>query len=240
MATALPRRIVGILSTLLLALTTVTALSTPAHAEDGYQYWNYFHLENGAWAFSQVGPAEYQPADGTVEAFRFGTSTTSQGIEPRADLADVSFDSVCEGKEAGDGEKRVALLLDFGVDEGQGTPPDPRAECAVVADAATTQQVLEQVAEVRVEGGMTCALDGYPAAGCGTPVKNAEIPASEEPVSFVLPGGTDAADPDDMAAATDATSEDEGGSTPWLLGGAAVLVALIAGGGLLMARRNRA
>jgi hypothetical protein len=232
-ATLLPRRIVGILSTLLVATAAVAGLAAPAHAEDGYQYWNYFHLEGDTWAFSQVGPADYQPKDGDVEGFRYGTSTESQGIEPRADLEEVNFDSVCADTEAADDEKRVAVVLDYGTDEGSGTPPEPRAECAVVAQDASTQQVLDDLAEVRVEGGMTCALDGYPATGCGVPVPDAEVAASEETVAFAMPTSGD-------AGASDATDESEDSGAPWAVIGLSAFAVLIGVAAFAMSRRNRA
>ena len=52
MATLSTRRIVGVISSLLLATVALTGLAGPAQAEEGFQYWNYFHLENDAWAFS--------------------------------------------------------------------------------------------------------------------------------------------------------------------------------------------
>ncbi|HEX6874621.1 MAG TPA: SCO2322 family protein, partial [Nocardioidaceae bacterium] len=162
----LPRRIVGTLSTLLLALLVVTGTAGTAHAEDGYQYWNYFHLQKGSWTFSKVGAGDYTPADGAVEGFRFGTSTQSQGIEPRADLDKVDFEAICGTAKAPTGKKRVAVVLDFGAEMGKGQPPAPRADCAVVAKDASTQQVLEEVADLRVGSGMVCAIDGYPATGC--------------------------------------------------------------------------
>jgi len=233
LATLLTRRVVGAVSSLLLATVALTGLAGPAHAEEGYQYWNYFHLENDAWAFSEVGPADYQPEDGDVEGFRYGTSTVAQGIEPRADLAEVNFDSVCADTDAADGEKRVAVLIDYGTDEGQGTPPEPRAECAAVAQDASSQQVLGEVSDVRVESGMTCALDGYPATGCGVPVKDADVPTNEEPVAFALP--SDAPD-----GTSDAAVTSEGDDVPWVLVGLGALVVLIAAGALLMSRRNKA
>ena len=236
MATALLRRTVGGLSSLLLAALTVVGLSGPAHAEDGYQYWNYFHLENGSWAFSQVGPADYKPKDGTVEAFRYGTSTPSQGIEPRADLEQVNFETVCAGQEAAQGQKRVAVVLDFGVEEDAGNPPEPRAECAVVDRAATTQQIVDEVAEVRIESSMLCAIDGYPATGCGAPVKNAEIPAEEEPVAFALPAAAE--ETEATAADNDPAATEDDGNT-WLLVGLAALVVLLAAVAFVMSRRKR-
>jgi hypothetical protein len=232
LATLLPRRVVGAVSSLLVATAAVAGLAGPAQAEDGFQYWNYFHLENDAWAFSEVGPEEYQPEDGAVEGFRYGTSTVSQGIEPRADLDEVGFDTVCADTAAAEGEKRVAVLVDYGVDEGDGAPPEPRAECAVVADGASSQQVLDEVADVRVEGGMTCALDGYPATGCGVPVKDADVQAEEETVAFALPS-------DGGAGTSDAAAESESSETPWGLVGLGTLVVLIAGGAFAMSRRSK-
>ncbi len=232
MATLLPRRIVGIFSALFVTTMTVAGLALPAHAVDGYQYWNYFHLQNDKWEFSKVGPADFKPEDGAVEGLRYGTSTPSQGIEPRADLAEVDFDTVCADAEAGTGEKRVAVLLDYGTELGNGTPPDPRAECAVVAADASTQQVLDEIAEVRVDSGMVCGIDGYPAKGCGDPVKDAEVPANEEAVAFALPsdaGTSDAA----------ATSQEDGGMQ-WGLVGLGALVVLIGGGAFALTRRNKA
>jgi hypothetical protein len=235
-ATTLPRRIVGAVSSLLLTAFALAALAAPAHAEDGFRYWHYFHLDGDTWAFSEVGASEYQPEDGDVEGFRFGTSTMAQPIEPRADLDEVSFDTVCADTEAADGEKRVAVLIDYGTDEGQGTPPDPRAECAVAADDASTQQILGQVADVRVEGGMTCALDGYPASGCGDPVANAEVPTDEEPVAFALPASAEAGEDDNGAA--EATEDAGSALSPWLVVLAALVVLLVVAA-VVMARRRK-
>ena len=229
MATLLPRRVVGLLTTFLLAVVTVGSLAAPAQAEDGYQYWNYFHLHNGTWAFSKVGLGDYQPKDGDVEGLRYGTSTASQGIEPRADLTKVTFDTVCADTKPAQGKKRVAILLDFGTETGAGTPPEPRAECAVGPEQASSQQLLARVADLRLESGMTCAIDGYPVKGCGTPVKNAQVPAHEQPVAFALPS--------DDAATTDGTEGDNG--IPWAPIGIGAVVVVLAGGALLMSRRSK-
>lgn len=246
LATLLPRRVVGAILSLFLAAVSVSALAAPAHAEDGYEYWMYFHLENDKWAFSQVGPADYQPKDGDVEGFRYGVSTANAGIEPRADLAEVNFDTVCGDTEAADGEKRVAVLVDYGVEMGGETPPEPRAQCAVVADDASTQDVLGEIAQVRVENAMTCALDGYPASGCGEPVKDAEVPTDEEPVAFALPidtsadgaGTTDAA-ADEAAADEAAPDEAEDGTALGPVVIVALVVVLIAVAALMLSRRNK-
>ena len=230
------RRTLGVLASLLFAAFVVTGTAGTAHAADGFRYWNYFHLEDGSWAFSQVGAGDYNPKDGAVEGYRFGTSLTADGIPPRADLAEVNFDTVCEGTDAAAGEKRVAVVIDYGTeaDADGTTPPDPRAECAVVADDANGQQVISSVADVRAEKGLTCALDGYPVKGCGEPV-TAEAPGPEQPVAFALPA---AADSDRDAASDAAADEDSDNGLLWPLVGVGAVVVVIAAGGFALSRRN--
>ncbi len=223
------RRRVGVVLALLLSALVVGGTAGTAHAANGYRYWNYFHVKNGSFAFATTGPAGYVPKDGATEAYRYGTSTTDQGLTPRADLAKLGFTDVCADTEAQAGKKRVAVLIDYGTkaDAAGAKVPAPRAACAVVPAKANGQQVLGAVAEVRSSKGMDCAVDGYPASGCGAPVKNATVPAHESTVDFALP--TDAAS---------GTSSNGGGSTPLLVGGA-VIVLLLVGGGVLLTRRQR-
>ncbi len=239
------RRTVGSLLATLAALLMVTGTAGSASAEDGYRYWNYSHLTGGDWEFAQTGPGDVTPKDGDVEGWRYGTSTVSQGISPRADLSEVTFDVVCEGAETSDGEKRVAVLVDSGTDaDAQGAQvPDPRAECAVVPKQATGQQVLESVVDVRAEQGMICALDGYPAKGCGDPVSDAQVPAKAQTVAFTLPAAAQPATDDGTADATTtqaaAESDQDGTGNGWLLLGAAALVVALAGVAVPLYRRNR-
>lgn len=246
MARQIARRTARALSAVLVATTASVALASPAQAEDGYQYWHYLHLQDGAWAMAETGPADHVAEDGDVEGFRFGTSTMSQPIQPRTD-DEVTFEAVCEGTEAAEGEKRVALVLDFGTDEDAGTPPENRAECAVGEESASTQDLLQTVADVRLDGGLACAIDGHPETGCGVPVTDVQVPAEEEPVSFALPASaeesaeeTDAATGDeagDSAATEEQSSGDDG--TLWTLVGIALLVVLIGAVALAMSRRNK-
>ena len=225
-------RPVGALLALLAAVFLSLATAGTAHAEDGYRYWNYSHLEGDAFTFAQTGPGDHKPKDGDVEGWRYGTSTVAQGIFPRADLSTVTFDTVCEGVEAESGEKRVAVLIDFGTEaDASGSEiPEPRAECATAPEDATGQQVLESVVDVRTQEGGICALDGYPAKGCFETVADAQVPAQEASVDFVVPASEDT----EPAAAT----EDDGGLSP-------MLIAVLAGGlvlavvALLLARRRR-
>ena len=250
MARQILHRTARALFAVLVATTASVALASPAQAEDGYQYWHYVHLQDGAWAMAETGPADHVAEDGDVEGFRFGTSTMSQPIQPRTD-DEVTFEAVCEGTEAAEGEKRVAVVLDFGTDEDAGTPPENRAECAVGEESASTQDLLQTVADVRLEGGLACAIDGHPETGCGVPVTDVQVPAEEEPVSFALPASAESAEEsaeatgdetgdaagDDPAAVEEQSSGDDG--TLWTLVGVALLVVLIGAVALAMSRRNK-
>jgi len=228
------RRLFGAVLPLLLTGLALGGFPSTAHAEEGFRYWNYFHLSQGEWAFSQVGPAGFKELeDGDVEAYRFGATASSDanGISPRADLDEVSFDAICAGTEANDGEKRVGVVLDYGTqaDATGETPPAPRGECAVVATDANGQQVLEEVADVRIEDGLTCAIDGYPAKGCGDPVTDVKT-ADEQTVAFEMPSN-------DSEEAVEEGSADDG--LPWPLLGVVLLVAVIGAAALLLGRRNK-
>lgn len=221
------RRTVGALLALLLAGLTVVLTAGPSSAEDGYRYWNYSHLEGGELVFAKTGPGQFVPEDGAVEGWRFGTSTVSQGIAPRADLAELTFATICGDEKKSDSTKRVAVLVDYGTkaDADGADVPKPRAACAVVPLKATGTQALESVVKVRSESEQICALDGYPATGCGVPVKDATISDQEKAVSFALPS-------------SESSDEDDSG-TPWTLIGVAAAVVVLGGIAVPLYRRNR-
>lgn len=233
-AQRLLRTLLALVVPLLAAAGLVLTTSAPAHAESGYRYWNYAHLQGEKWTFADTGPGDVTPEDGAVEGWRFGTSTVSQGIYPRADLAEVSFDTVCEGVEPDEGEKRVAVVIDFGTEEDAdgAEVPAPRAKCALAPADATGQQVLESVVDVRADGGMTCALEGYPAQGCGEQVKNAEVSADQETVAFTLP-----VEADEAQVAAEAGAEEPG--TDWALVAVAAVVVLLAALAIPLYRRKQ-
>jgi hypothetical protein len=114
----------------------------------------------------------------------------------------------------------------------------------VVTDQkATGAKILAAVAKVRIEKGLTCGIAGYPASGCGDPVKSIKVPATDTPIKLQIgaPVGS-ATTPTPAAAATTQTpalTTDSG--TPW--GGiviAAVVVVALAGGGFTLSRRRAA
>ena len=195
------------------ALGVLTALPPAAQAQgDVFRFWAYYQWSDGAWAFAPTGPAETQPTDGAVEGWRFAVA----GAEPRMPRADGHFDLICGGSEAGDGEKRVAVVIDFGteadsVDGSQ--PPQAQGACAVVPEEATGADILAAAAgDVRLnEDGLTCGIAGYPATGCGDPVETPAPAGPEEQVELALPT---AASEDEPAAPDTEQSQDEDGGVP--------------------------
>lgn len=196
--------------------------ATSAHAETGFTYWGYYHLTDGEWVAAETGAADFTPGEGAFEGYHFATTTTMPDRPPRTDL---TFDDVCAGTEAADDQKRVAVALDYGLAEENPAGDEPPANetlCAVVPTDANGQQVLDSVAQVRVQNGLTCGINGYPSTGCSLEVADATPPASEDIVEFAVP-----ADAEEEGA-------DEG--LPWPLIGVGALVLVLVAGGVWVAR----
>lgn len=208
-------------------------------AGDAYQYWGYYQVEDGAFAYAAKGAGDFVPKDGTVEGHRWAASPQGQMNAPRADLSELTFDAICGDDEAGAGEKRVAVIVDFGPEadalEGDETP-EPYADCAVVPAKATGLQALEAVADVRTAkssmGTSICGIDGYPSTTCadGT-TKTASAP--DEVVDITVKG--DAGEHEALEPADDEKSMA-------LLVGAVVVGGLIALGAVVLTvtRRRKA
>ena len=235
------RRVTWPLLTLLLATVLVAAGTGTARAVTGYRYWNYFHVTGGEYVFAKTGPADFVPEDGSVEAYRYGLSSAADGLEPRTGPTAYTAAAICRGARPGSGEKTVGVLIDYGTadDAAAGeTPPKPRAACAVVPADADGQQVLDAVADVRVQEGVTCGIDGYPVRTCSVTVKDAPAARPEATVDFALPRSATSTD----ATRSAGTGSDSGagdGDVPWPLVGAVGAVVLLGGGALLLARRNK-
>jgi hypothetical protein len=153
---------------------------------------------------------------------------------------------VCGSTPAKAGSKRVAVYIDYGLaDEapkGGGTPPPPAASCAVVPPAASGQDVLDSVADLRkdAKSGLLCGIDSYPATGCGDQVKTApKVANPEPPVQFAIAAATPTTTPGPSPQDTAAVQTDAGnGHTLTYVLTAVVVVLLLGGGGLLLARRR--
>ncbi|MEU5426773.1 SCO2322 family protein [Streptomyces olivoreticuli] len=211
----------GALTALLLAGLLAVLTTAPAHAV-GYRYWSFWDGSGGGWAYATQGPATARPADGDAIGFRFAVSEDSKNAAKPAAAPD--FGAVCDSTPAKDGDKRVAVVLDFGTaaDAPTGeTPPPARTACAQVGKDASAGEALAAVAKpLRYDSAaLLCAIAGYPKAGCGEQVS-----------------GKKSAEP--SASGSDSGGED-GGPSAGLIGGVAAVVVLGAAGVWQARRRKR-
>lgn len=213
----------------LVAGGVVAGTAGAAHADDPYAYWLYYSVVDGSYDYLEdAGPGKNVPADGSIEAYRYASSLFPPTQTPRIDLDKVGFEQICGEEKAGEGEKRVAVIVDYGIDGDSPTStdaPEPTAACAVVPEDATGLQTLQSVFEVRTgDDSALCGIQGYPASGCfdvGTKVSE-----QGEPVELELAGDE----------AMEAADEDSS-KTPLLIGAGIVAVLLVAGGVVLSRRR---
>lgn len=180
-----PAILLAIAAMLAALFAVFAAPAMPAHAAS-YRFWGYYQQTGGHWTFATKGADQTKPLDGSVEGWRFAISGDS-GAAPRVPRATPSFADICGATPAQGGKKRVGVVIDYGrtADGDTGAaPPAPVAKCAVVATDASGLEVLTAVAAPRVENKLTCAIDGYPAKGCGDAVKDvpAAAKAADKPV----------------------------------------------------------
>ncbi|TWP37024.1 SCO2322 family protein [Leekyejoonella antrihumi] len=221
---------------LVLALLMIVLPMSSAHAAT-YQYWGYWSLKGSTWTFSQKGPADTHPADGSIEGWRWSISGTS-ARHPRGV---VTFAKVCAGTPAKSGDKRVAVVIDYGraADASTGTPPSPIAKCAQVPTAATGADVLADVTSVRNAKGLVCGISNWPASGCGGEIKKvtAAQQAPDTAVAIKVAAAASAS-PRATASTSPAASSSSGAVTGWVV--AIVVIILIVLVLLLVLRRRRA
>ena len=211
----------------------VLAVMLPAAADAvAYRYWGYFQLSGDTWQFAPKGPDQTKPADGSVEGWRYAIGEEGSTRNPRVS---VTFDQICGDTKAKSGEKRVAVVIDYGreADSEDGKkPPAPVGECAQVDAAATGAEVLADVADVRSEQALVCAIDKFPATGCGGEVKqvSAAAKAPDKPVEI---------EAEKSSASADSKSDEEQSNTgTWIGIGIAVLAAVALGVTALVRRRT--
>jgi MYXO-CTERM domain-containing protein len=230
-----PRHIRLLRAAVIAILVTLAGgvLAAPAQAA-AYRYWGYFHLTKGAWAFAATGPAQAVPADGAVEGWRFAVADQSSVRTPRAT---PTFAALCSGVATKAGSKRVGLVLDFGrsADSADATtPPAPKATCVAVPAKATGADVLVAGgATLRVDKSLDCAIDGWPATGCGDSVAHVSAAAASPDAKIVI-----AAPKANAVGSTQSPDTSSTSSRGLILGGvgALVLVALL---GFAAWRRGR-
>jgi hypothetical protein len=232
--TTLPHRLsvrrTGALAVLLGLAMSVLLPAAAAHAA-AYRYWGYYQLTGDTWTFATKGPDQTTPADGSVEGWRFAVGTEGTSRFPRATPA---FADICGTTSAGAGDKRVAVVIDYGraADTADDTqPPAAVGRCAVVAKAATGLEVLSKVAEVRSDKSLICGIDGFPASGCGDEVKtvSAETKAADTPVTLKLPAAK---------KTPSATTSDDSSHTGTYVGIAVAVLAALAVAAATIRRRG--
>ncbi|MEV5610417.1 SCO2322 family protein [Streptomyces sp. NPDC052225] len=195
----------------------------PAQAA-GYRYWSFWERDGGSWTYATTGPSQAKPSDGDVQGFRFAVSEDSKdATQPRGA---AGFDTICAKTPAKDGDKRIALVVDFGTvadAPGGETPPEPRTACARVNEDATTADALASVAKpLRYDSNaLLCAIAGYPEKGCGEQVSGS---------------GTDKASPAATKPASHAGGA--GGPSVGVIAGV-VIVAALGVGAIWQAKRRR-
>ncbi|MEQ4205884.1 SCO2322 family protein [Actinopolymorpha sp. B17G11] len=224
-------------------LAAVLAAGTGTAHADAYRFWGFYQWQDDAWALAKSGPSGVTPKDGAVEGWRLAVS--GEKTPPRLPRAAGDFDQICGSTPAETGKKRVAVVVDYGLAgeaEGEPEPPDARGACAVVDAKASSAQVLAAIGEVREQKGLVCAIDDFPATGCGDAVDSVpEFPTPEPSVSLALPaaaapaGDSSPAESSETAASADAESD---GFPVLPVAAVAVVVVLIVGGFMIRRQRN--
>ncbi len=164
----------------LLGLVTMT----PAHADTVYAYWSYWQGDTGTWKYALVGPATSPAIDGAVDGWRFTLGSDGKAAQP-APAPD--FASICGATAKPDNAVRVAVI----VDNGSATTTSPTSYCSIVETGLTRMSALSAVAELRLNNGFICAVNGVPESGCGDAVEVPTAPALAS--AAATPRGTAAA-----------------------------------------------
>ena len=225
----------------MVAATAVLAVAAPASAA-AYRYWSYWQGQTGTWVPAQTGAGDHALVDRDVQGWRFAL-TTDQPTEPPDNAPD--FAALCPDLAAGNapaGQLRVAVVIDAGyaahAPEGQ-SPPSDVVSCVTVPEGATGNQALAAAGSVTDQGGLVCAINGYPQDECGSAV------ADDEAARAVAAAGSEQPNPATVGApaaeprASDAGSDDSGSPAGFVIG-AFVLAALLGlAYAIPMARRRR-
>jgi len=235
-----------LISALAASAITVLALAPAAHAASAYRYWSYFTSSDGTWTYAMKGPADLVPADGTVEGWRFAVTSDAMATPPTP-VQVPDFATLCKDVPAEAGKKRVGLVIDAGpaaVAPAGETPLNRSVACTVVPVDATGLQVLESLDKVRLDKGLVCGIDGYPATECSPTVDialadlNGDTPtaASAAPATSASSDAmsTQAA-PSESSSATP-TSTSSGNGSMWITFLIIGLVILVVG---FVITRNR-
>lgn len=225
--TTRPGRVAALALSLITALVAGVALAAPASAT-AYRYWSYWQGAEGTWTGALTGPGEHVIVDRDVQGWRFAISTESVTRSPDND---PDFAALCPDLDAAapaEGQLRAAVVIDSGfaadAPEGQSPPADVVA-CVSVPEGSTGNQALAAAATVADEGGLVCAINGYPEGECVAEVSDADAEAAAQAAAAEQPNPAVAAGGADVGVA----GADEPSSTGALiLGGIALALLLVA------------
>ena len=210
------------------------AVGTPASAATTYRYWSYWigtdtTGSSPTWGYAIEGAGTRIPRDGDVEGWRFGLAGQTSDIYPEPL---PNFAEICADVEASRDGKRVALVIDPGdaaeAPAGE-TPGEPISTCVEIEDSATGLDVLASIAEIRLDAGFVCGIDGYPVNECAPLVDDSEtVQTAPMQVASETPEVTQIAAP--------ASEEPNTSGTPLITAIAISVLALI---GFWLWRRSR-
>lgn len=168
-------------ATVLGAAGLALGLSVPAHAT-AYRYWSYWQGASGEWVMSDTGPAAHKIVDRDVQGWRFEISTESASATPdnSADFATLC-PALAASAAPADGSARVAVVVDSGFladAPSDQKPPADQIACVTLAKGSTGNQALAAAGAVRTQSSMVCAINAYPATGCGDQVGDSAAAAA--------------------------------------------------------------
>lgn len=164
---------------------TYAAEPSTVTAQSAYRYWSYWWGQaDGGWTYASMGAPSTRPKDGAVEGWRFAISGDGPSSS-RAPRTSANMAALCPDlTSAPSGQKRVAVVLDFGTaseaPSGE-TPPPARVACVVVPTSANGVQVLAAATSIRSKDGLVCALSGYPHDECANTVADTPSTPAKPP-----------------------------------------------------------
>ena len=197
-----------------LAVVALAQMPLPAHA-DTYRYWSYW-TGGEQWSYSAQGPGFRVPADGGVEGWRFVVSP-KDGSQATAPGTASGYDQLCPGQPAAPtGQKRLAVVLDYGpagiAPVGQ-QPPARAVSCVIVPATDNGLQVLQRVVTLRFHSsGLICGINGFPATEC--PGQTAARPTASPTVTTPTPRREVAPEPAEVVPPVTAAPGRDDAPTP--------------------------
>lgn len=209
---------VGAMAVLVVALALAPAEAT------AYRFWSYW-TGGSQWTYSSKGPAFRVPPGDSVEGWHFVVSPDG-GSASTPPSAASAYHALCPGQPAApSGQKRVAVVIDFGpagIAPSGESPPAEIIECVSAPEGANGLQVLQQVVKLRFHtSGLICGIAGYPATECpGDRAAPADRKTTSPPQSAIpaatptAPAQVPAPPADDAGSGDSPSPTSEGSASP--------------------------